>query len=63
MLYILAGRIFISIDFIEGETPDKDCTSELEKVTNLKFSENFDFLSSGASNFIFHSFFIIYLYF
>ena len=37
MLYILAGRNFQSIDFIEGETPDEVCTLTLKNLKKMKF--------------------------
>ena len=48
MLYILAGRISMPIDFIEVEIPDEGCTSELKKNEKFDFFEKFDFLSSEA---------------
>ena len=62
MLYILAERISMPIDFIEVEIPDEGCTSEPKKMKNLNFFKNLIFLSPGASNFIFQSFFDYYLH-
>ena len=43
MLYALAGRIFLSIDFFKGENPDKDCTSATKKIQIGKFSKKLNF--------------------
>ena len=51
MLYMVARRIFRSIDFIKGKIPDKGCASEAEKSEKLKFFEKFIFFHSEALNF------------
>ena len=63
MLYILAGRNFMSIDFIGGENEDKDCTLKPKKMKNLKISNFLNFSGPKPSNSLFQFFFIIYLYF
>ena len=53
MLYMLAGRIFLSIDFIEVENPDEGCTSEPEKNENSENFEKINFLGPEAFEFTF----------
>ena len=61
MLYILAERIFTSIDFIEVENPDEDFTSEPEKMKNSKFLKISVFFCSEALNLTFAMFFQLLL--
>ena len=53
MLYMLAGRIFTSIDFIEVKNADKGFASEPKKTDKLKILKKIDFVSSRAFEFTF----------
>ena len=63
MLYILAGRNFMSIDFTGGENPKKDCPSEPKKLKNQKNSKFSNFLGPKSSISLFNIFsLLIYIF-
>ena len=61
MLNVVAERISMPIGFIEVESWREGCTSEPKKNEKFGFLKNLIFLSPGASNFIFQSFFNYHL--
>ena len=63
MLYTLAERIFLSIDFIEGKNANEGGTSEPKKMTNLTIFEKFNFSAPKPSILLFRLFFDIFGYF